>query len=840
LNKSSRVAVTGFLLLLSAQAFMAAGARAGQIMLQVEDMEGPWQRQTNISGYTGPGFCTSNAAGISDSVMTGRAEITRPGTYVVWARGYASANSPRAFRVKVADTLFEATHSGKEGRWTWQRCGEIELPAGIAAVTVIDAAAGFESADAIFLTDDKELDPMEDEQIWKPFESAIPDSANALRYTIDSCCELARRRKLPATREEWEGRRETIRRELASAMGLDPMPERTPLNAVVTGRTEREGYSIENVIFESRPKFHVTSTLYIPKNAQFPAPAVVVVPGHAMEDGKNYGLYNIAQLGLVRQGIIVLAYDPIGQGERRLPGFKHELGYAALLTGLTNEGIIVWDTMRAIDYLVSRQEVDPKRIGLTGNSGGGENTFYTTPLEPRIAAAASFCFVCSYEYFLSDGGNHCICNHLPGIVRRMEEFEIIGANAPRPFLFGNALEDKTFPIPGVRYTRDCAKAVYAFAGAGANLVSVEVPGGHGWSAPLREAAAGWFAKHLLGRGDGSPIPEGEIKPEDAKSRELLCYKDGAKMPDDAETVVTLSRKKAKQLAESYATPPATEEEWLRGRGELEARLWDVFGGRPKAFAPTARTLRKFDHNGASVEMLLIRTEERMEVAAALVRPAGDIQGATVIISDGALRNGVESPLTQSLISHGMAVLVVNPRGIGETAQPLNQLTSDSVCLGRHIFAQQVWDAGQAVRWMKSRHEAGATTVTLHGDGPCGLTSVFAAALGAGADRVSCSGTPASFICAIENEMGLPIWACPTNVLKVADVPQALALIESDGTLVLNPSGQRGLPLDGDSMDEAFRYPIAIREFGTKEKALNIRRAEEGNIVEILAGFHAGQ
>src|SRR5690606_25993246 len=105
----------------------------------------------------------------------------------------------------------------------------------------------------------------------------------------------------------------------------------------------------------------VTANLYLPKAATYPAPAVVVAAGHAMEHGKNHDLYQLGQLSLVKQGMIVLAFDPIGQGERRLPGFGHDLGYGSLLTGQTNEGHIVWDAIRSVDYLLTREEVDPAR-----------------------------------------------------------------------------------------------------------------------------------------------------------------------------------------------------------------------------------------------------------------------------------------------------------------------------------------------------------------------------------------------------------------------------------------------------------------------------------------------
>ena len=170
-----------------------------------------------------------------------------------------------------------------------------------------------------------------------------------------------------------EGEQGAFAAELKAAIGLAPW-RKTPLHAEITGPPDRDGYTIENLLFQSLPGFYVTANVYVPKDAPRPMPAVVVTAGHAMELGKNQNLYRTAQLNLVRQGFVVLAYDPIGQGERRWPGNSHRLSYPATLVGHTSLRYMLWDSIRALDYLETRPEVDPKRIGIAGNSGGGLNT----------------------------------------------------------------------------------------------------------------------------------------------------------------------------------------------------------------------------------------------------------------------------------------------------------------------------------------------------------------------------------------------------------------------------------------------------------------------------------
>ncbi|MCF6287527.1 MAG: alpha/beta hydrolase family protein, partial [Candidatus Hydrogenedentes bacterium] len=356
-NTFHRAIVAFILLVLTSPA-----AFAEPILLEVEDFKGPWNRQSNIPGFLGKGFCTSNAKDpkVAASTMDGRADIGVTGVYAVWTRGYSSKNSDRAYQLRVGETTFPPTHTNSLDAWSWEKAGEIALAAGAVNVSVIDVGEGFESVDAIMLTRDLAIDPdavLGALRDWLVYPDGLPEGADALRFNIEASRKALALRTDPKTAAEWEARAPKVKAALQKGLGLSPWPEKTPLNATITGRAERDFYFVENLVFESRPNFYVTANVYVPKNVTFPAPAVVVVPGHAMDDGKNYGLYQMGELGMVKEGIIVLAYDPIGQGERKLPGFKHDLGYGSLLVGQTNEGYIVWDTIRAIDYLMTREEV---------------------------------------------------------------------------------------------------------------------------------------------------------------------------------------------------------------------------------------------------------------------------------------------------------------------------------------------------------------------------------------------------------------------------------------------------------------------------------------------------
>jgi len=752
------------------------------IQLEVEDFKGPWQKQTNISGFLGSGFRTSNATdpAIAESTMDGRAKISEEGTYAVWTRGYTSENSNRAYALQVGDTTFPPTHTGSERLWSWQKAGEVALKSGAVVVKVHDAADGHESVDSILLTRDLALEPdaaIGEQRRWQVYPYGLPPNADPLRLNIDASRKALSARKDPESLAEWEARAPALRNALQDGLGLAPWPEKTPLNAQVTGRAERDFYFVENIVFESRPNFYVTANLYIPKEREPKAPAVVVVPGHAMEDAKNYDLYQMGQLGMVKEGIVVLAYDPIGQGERRLPGFSHTLGYGSLLVGQTNEGYIVWDSIRSLDYLTTREEVDVNRLGLAGNSGGGENVFYTMPLDERIQAGTSFSFVCSYDLWLAEGGNHCICNHIPGIAHEMEEFEIIGLNAPRAFLAGNGAKDKIFPVEGHRETIERAKHIYGMVGSAENVVSVLSDEGHGWGKPLREAGWGWMNQWLLAKGEGEPIPEEGFQAEDPKSPDLLCFKDG-KMPEGAETVVTLNQKLADTMIGAYSEAPASREAWEGRAPEWRAEVWEVLGGKPAEFTPLTRTVRQFEQDGLHVEVLAIEVEAGMEVGAVFARPVGQEGAAPATIFLGGhddKRQAIRSGYAAEAAQKG-PVLVLDPRGTGESVRHENHLTSDSIVLGRPLFGQQVWDLLQYRRFLASRNDVDGAAISLHGVDAGGLIAVYGAALEPGFVAVQADGVLASYRYYLEDDQPQPLSLCVPGVLEVIDVPQVAALV----------------------------------------------------------------
>ncbi|WP_218932641.1 alpha/beta hydrolase [Roseimaritima multifibrata] len=627
---------------------------------------------------------------------------------------------------------------------------------------------------------------------WKVYPGGLPSSANALRYNIDANVAVSRQHADPVGLEDWEKSKESLAVKLDEAIGLSPRPAKTPLNAKVTGRSERDGYTIENVVFESFPGFYVTANLYVPTGLEGPLPAIVVTAGHSMDDGKNYDLYRTAQIGLVRQGYVVLAYDPIGQGERKLRGYSHQVSYPALLVGHTNLRYMLWDSIRSLDYLETRPEVDPKRIGIAGNSGGGLNTMYAMPIDSRFACGASFCCLCSYEAWIKDGGNHCICNHLPGIAQNMEQFQFVGLAAPRPFLAGNGQKDPIFPIAGTRDTIRRAEQIYALYDSADHVTLRDVPAGHGWSKPLREAGYGWFNRFLQGRGDGSPVAEPEIVLEDKKSKDLIVFKDG-KFPADARSYADLVREEANRLVSAYPSVPSDAAGYTAWAANLREQLWETLGGKPQAFKSPAEEHGSFDWEGHTVKRLTIRTERELEVPALLIQPENAKKPLPLVIvldSEGK-QAAMKSETVRRLLEQPIAILALDVRGTGEGVVNANQCASDAIVLGRPLLAQQAWDVIVAARTLSDQEGLGE--VAVYGRGSSGLTALLAAALSDQIDAVVTERTLGSLVDAIADPLPQPLWVYAPNLLKVADVSQLAALCAPRPLLCVSP-------VDGEKKD----------------------------------------
>jgi len=296
--------------------------------------------------------------------------------------------------------------------------------------------------------------------------------------------------------------RADVRRKIRRCFG--PLPKRTPLNARTTGVVRRKDYTIENVIYESRPGFPVTASLYIPTKGPGPFPAVLGVCGHS-EEGRMCDHYQTFSANLARQGYAVLIYDPISQGERLqysprdgqpVPrGCCQEHNMAGNQMSLLGDFFgtwRAWDGIRGLDYLLARPEVDRTRVGLTGNSGGGTMTTWLTALDDRFTMAAPSCFVTQYILNLENEMSQDSEQYPPGLTAAgcdLADFFI--AQIPRPTLLLGQEQDY-FDVRGLEAIRDELKRLYGILGKADDIKLFVGPRGHGYYVENREAMYRFF------------------------------------------------------------------------------------------------------------------------------------------------------------------------------------------------------------------------------------------------------------------------------------------------------------------------------------------------------------
>jgi len=333
-----------------------------------------------------------------------------------------------------------------------------------------------------------------------------------------------------------------------------PLPEKTPLNPRVTARVERDVYTIENVIFESRPNFPVTGNLYLPKNRRGPTPAVVGLCGHAL-NGKAGGTYQSFAQGLARLGYIVFIIDPIGQGER----FQYvDTDLKPLEGGNVREHLYVgnpqflvgeffgtwqaWDGIRAFDYLLTRPEVDGQRIMVTGNSGGGTVTTWLCALEPRLLAAAPSCFINTFRRMF-ESEQPADTEQCPPhtLALGLDHADFLVPFIPRHLILLGQEKD-LFDARGLEQSHARLQRLYTLLGAKDQEALFIGPDTHGYHQKNREAMYGWFNR-ITKVATTNAEPALTIEKDDT----LRCTPKGQVATLQPQTVLSFTREASQRL-----------------------------------------------------------------------------------------------------------------------------------------------------------------------------------------------------------------------------------------------------------------------------------------------------
>jgi len=633
-------------------------------------------------------------------------------------------------------------------------------------------------------------------------------------------------RDLSSWFDKWEAKRAAIRtaadvearnrfvREKVRAM-IHGYPERNLLGPKVAAVLERDGYRVENLMFQSRPNFWVTGNLYVPTSGKGPFPGIISPCGH-YPLARMEPEYQFAYLELVKSGFVVLAYDPIGQGERRHywnprtgetesdlgPVYEHSMpGHLLLLQGEDLTHYRVWDGIRAIDYLLTRPEVDPQRIGCAGHSGGGTLTLFISALDERVRCAV-----------VNQGGTHhrwplllrpesrvgpadAEQNLFPAAIHGIDLCDLHVAIAPRPLLA--LIEDDS---PQFRLTADHIRARFAQLGARDRFATEEAADPHSWTVKLRLATADWFCRWFHGR----PGPQREPDFDPEPPEKLWVTANGSlRHSRQGETIFSLISSKPGPPRRPAPSGPDIAAFRRESTDRIRARIDYRRNEGPLETRAIVATPRK----GYKVEKVEFLSEPGIYLPAWVFVPEARRQDAPAILfvhEAGKQVEGVEFGLLERLARKGHLLVAVDVRGIGETRpphSPTNNRTGPFAHLfdvetamsymawsmDRSLFGMRVQDVVRSVDYVASRADAGTAGVRVVGRGMGALWALYAAALDARIGSVVCENGLLSYRSLTESDRyvhGASIFV--RDVLRHFDLPQVAAAVADRPLLLLSP------------------------------------------------------
>lgn len=606
-----------------------------------------------------------------------------------------------------------------------------------------------------------------------------------------------------------------VREKIAKSFG--PFPEKTPLNPRITGTLDRDKYTVEKVIFESRPGFPVTGNLYLPKGGPEKKPGIIGTCGHSA-NGKAAEAYQAFAQGLARQGYVVLIFDPLGQGERLQYGHLAKMGGPRVGVGehlyACNQQFLVgeflgtwraWDGIRALDYLLTRPEVDPNQVGVTGNSGGGTMTTWLCGVEHRWHMAAPACFVTTFRRNME--------NELPAdteqcpplaLAQGLDHSDFLAALAPKPIVI-LAKERDYFDVRGSQEAYERLKKLYTLLGKPDDISLFIGPTNHGYSQENREAMYRWFNR-VTAVSDAMKEPALQIE----KDEDLYCTKSGQISEEKPKTVYSFTKAKSEKLAGSRKL--------LVGQALADAVAETLQLPKERGPAPYYRILRVVGgrkYPKSSFTSYAIETEPNcMAVAYRLddrrhdSRPPVSGGPALLYVShQSADRELRTDPMLRDLIEKNpkATFYACDVRGVGETKPNtcggsqtfLTPYGNDyfyaihALMLGKPYLGRKTLDVLRVIDWLGDH---GHKEVHLIGTGWGALPATFAALFADSVKKVTLKHALTSYQSIAESEMyAWPLSTLLPNPLAKWDLPDCYKELADKKLEQIEPWGPLAKP-----------------------------------------------
>ncbi len=642
-----------------------------------------------------------------------------------------------------------------------------------------------------------------------------PDQGQAFRAFVKAqAVALRANDNVPQNANEWQQRKSKLRANLLKAWGGFP---ETPCDLAPRklGEIQRDGYRIERLIFQTRPGMWMTANAYVPEKSKTEkVPAILHVHGH-WAGAKQDRVVQSRCIGSVKHGFFVLVVDALGAGER---GLSKNLGeYHGEMTGATLfpigqplSGLQVYENMRAVDYLQTRPEIDGKQIGITGASGGGNQTMYAGAFDERFSCVVPTCSVGTYQSYL--GQACCMCEVVPGALRFTEEGDVLSLAAARGVMITSATKDAfQFSVGEAKKSFARVESIAGLLGKPDGVRHTIIDSGHDYNLAMREAMYGWMSRHLKATGDGSPLSDPEIKTEEPES--LRCFP-GDSRPDDYMTIPRFAAAEARKLLENRKAPDDAAL-WKTERDRMRTSLESVLGGMPKSDPLNLKGDAAAD--GKS-QRLSFDSEPGITLDLRLDANKQPTQVALLIDVDQGSEKAFAGDVAKQLRDKGWTVAAPELRATGRFALPSDKIghapdhnTAEwSLWIGRPLLGQWVVDVRRTLDAL-AEYNGGSLPkqVSVIGVGSAGVVSLCSAALDERITHAGAINALSSYVSAEpyrNQRLGL---MAPGILRDVGDIAQIAALIAPRPLTITGGVRGNGQEILGDDLSREFGFSRKI-------------------------------
>jgi cephalosporin-C deacetylase-like acetyl esterase len=693
--------------------------------------------------------------------------------------------------------------------------------------------------------------PSASRPLWKVLDETPPEMM--LRYFRKAAAELSAESIGRQTLVDWEARRLELRGQLWKSLGNFPLADRPAIRARVTGTIDHGDHTIEKIVYESLPGLYVTALVYVPKYLTDRAPAVICVNGH-WPKAKATSIIQRRCIMLARMGVIAFCQDVIGTGERAAFEGSPPTTYHGFYRGATPRivdrsllGYMIYECLRANDYLRSRADIDPERIMCTGASGGGKQSMFFPALDERLAGGAPVCYVSSYVDHI--GATACVGEVPTGVLQYTDQWEILGLHAPRPLLCIAASRDvPVFSPAPMQRTLDLIKErVYRLHEKESQVRFAEFDSKHDYNKPMRELYYSHVGEHLLGKSDFKVFEPDYLPVETDESLRAI-------LPAVSETMQSITYRRANQLVAKHHAP-SDKATWQKRRNEMLVALEEkIFGGFPTRDNVRQTRVREIQHDEFRVEHWILETEPGVLVPATFFLPSKNFTSvkvpAVLVVDQEGKESALERDLVEPLVSQGQAVLAIDTRGTGETAgtvpaigygpgTPEYNLSNYALFLGRPLMGMRVHDIRCALDFLTLRKEIDTHRLTVAGRGRGALASLIAAIFDDRIHAVITEELLSSWVFA-EEFVDIGLSSLIPRILTVGDIQHLAACISPRPLLVLNPVDGRNRKLLASQAENFGRFTEAIYNLDDASNRSKTIVAREKDVPAIITHWLSGE